>query len=286
MFSLRSSGLINSAFISLGVQAAAYTMSTLGRDVPTDKFYDLSGAATNLALIANAVLISKNNPRVLTLGVLSGVWTLRLGSYLYERVTRIGGDARFDELKKDPRKWPIPWVLQAFWCWCLQAPLSMAASTGLAPRLGVRDCAGVLIFVGGLAIEWVADSQKDAFKRRNPSEPMTEGLFRYSVYANYFGECTLWCGAALLALPAARSPLDMVAALLAPSFDAFLLLCVSGIPLSDASSFKKYGGRPEYMDYRARTSLFIPFLPKKVAAEADLERVRRRRADVTTSKSA
>jgi steroid 5-alpha reductase family enzyme len=105
---------------------------------------------------------------------------------------------------------------------------------------------------------------------------MTEGLFRYSVYANYFGECTLWWGATLLSLPAARSPLNMVAAFLAPCFDAYLLFRVSGIPLSDASSFKKYGGRPDYLDYRARTSLFFPSFPKQYVSEADLERVRQK----------
>lgn len=275
---LAKPSLAASLSISCSVQALAYVFSTLGRDVPTEHFYDLSGAATHLALITHAVVSSSRggvlNQRVALMGALSSLWAVRLGSYLYDRVGRIGGDARFDQLKRDPARWPVPWVFQALWCAALQAPLTIAASSGVARRLTPWDAAGALVFAGGLLVETVADAQKDAFKRRHPHAPMTEGLFTYSVYANYFGECVLWWGQFLLAAPAATRPWQLGISAIAPIFDGLLLWRVSGIPLSEASAWRKYGDSEAYRDYRARTSLFFPLPPARVAAPADLARVR------------
>jgi steroid 5-alpha reductase family enzyme len=201
------------------------------------------------------------------MGALSAAWALRIGSYLYERVQRLGHDARFDKLKKDPMTWRIPWLFQSVWCFSLQAPLARVAAAGAAaPRLTRMDAIGAAVFVGGLAIETLADVQKDAFKRREPNAPMTEGLFQYSVYANYFGELTLWWGQALLAAPAATSATRVAAAVAAPVVDSLIIWRLSGVPMSEKSVWKKYGASAAYQDYRARTSLFFPLPPASVAS--------------------
>ena len=124
------------------------------------------------------------------------------------------------------------------------------------------DALGIGIFLAGLGIEAVADRQKDAAKRAAPEKPVMHGLFKYSVYPNYFGECLLWWGAYLLAFPVLASPAQHLAALACPVFDAFLLWRVSGIPLLEKSSWKKYGDNPDYVNYRSRTSVFFPWFPK------------------------
>jgi steroid 5-alpha reductase family enzyme len=274
---LRAPGLISSLCISFGAQFTAYTYSTLGRTTPTEHYYDLSGSLTHLALVAHAVGTSAAhnggalNPRVVLMGTLSSLWAMRLGYYLFDRVSRTGGDTRFDELKKDSRTWCIPWIFQAIWCWALEAPLAMVAAASLSSsssRLTRWDGVGVAIFLGGFAWECLADSQKDQFKRLHPTAPMTEGLFRYSVYANYFGEVALWCGMTLIAFPATIGrPLPYtLLATLPPVFSAYLLWRVSGIPLSEANSWRKYGGNPEYINYRARTSLFFPWPQDQIAS--------------------
>jgi len=280
---MRAPGLLPSFVISCGAQAVAYAFSTFGRDQPTEHYYDVSGAVTHLAIVAHTVAaVSARDgavsPRVALMAGLSSVWALRLGAYLFERVQRLGKDERFDTLKTDRWWWTVPWAFQSVWCWALQAPLAMAAGTGLASRLTRRDAIGAALFAGGLAYETLADSQKDAFKRRNRNAPMTEGLFRYSVYANYAGEITLWCGAALLALPAAVRPAHFLAAAVAPAFDAFLLLRVSGIPMSEASSWRRYGSSEAWLDYRARTSTLLPWPPARVATPEALALCRARAA--------
>ncbi|KAI9148567.1 hypothetical protein H9P43_010165 [Blastocladiella emersonii ATCC 22665] len=277
-------GFASALALSTGIQLGAYTYSTVGRDEPTEHYYDLSGSVTHLALVAQAVSVSAlaskrgvPHPRVLLLGALSSVWAVRLGTYLYGRVKRTGKDSRFDELKKNPAAWVFPWAAQAVWCFSLQLPLTLAAlsaARGTAPRLRALDLVGVAVFAGGLALEWVADRQKDAFKSANPTAPMTSGVFRYSVYANYAGEMSLWWGAFLLAAPAMTSPWMYAGAAAGPLFDALLLLKVSGIPLLEKSAWSKYGNDPKYVEYRAKTATLLPWWPKAHLTEVDLAAVR------------
>ena len=271
-------GLAPAVAISCGAQLGAYSVSTFGREEPTEHYYDLSGAATHLAIAAHAVASSRQrgamNPRVVLMATLSSVWALRLGGYLYERVQRVGGDERFATLKRDPLMWAVPWAFQAVWCFALQAPLAIVASTGAADKLMRRDVIGAAIFIGGLAFEWAADAQKDTFKREHKTEPMMGGLFAYSVYAIYFGECSLWWGQFLLAAPAATTWPLLAAASAAPLVDCLLIWAVSGIPMAERSAWRKYGADPTYLDYRARTSLFWPLPPKLAASPEDINRVR------------
>ena len=271
-------GLSQALALSLGAQAIAYAYSTFGRPVPTEHFYDISGSATHLVLISHALATSTSggavNPRVALMGTLSGVWAARLGAYLYDRVQRVGSDVRFNELKQDPLQFTVPWILQAFWCFSLQAPLVIAASSGAAARLTRWDVAGASLFAGGLLLETVADAQKDAFKRRRPHEPIMDGVFAYSVYPNYFGEAVLWWGQFMLAAPAAVRPWQLVASALAPVFDGLLLAFVSGLPMSERSAWKKYGASAAYLDYRARTSTLFPMAPAPLASPEDMARVR------------
>ena len=50
-------------------------------------------------------------------------------------------------------------------------------------------------------------------------------------------------------------------AVLGPLFITFILLKVSGIPLLEESSEKRYGHMPEFQAYRKNTSLLIPLPP-------------------------
>jgi steroid 5-alpha reductase family enzyme len=284
-------GVRATAFISISLQSAFWMHSTVGRDKPTEHYYDLSGALTHIAIAAHAMTTTtwsaksnpswwtlvKQNPRVVVMGVLSITWAIRLGSYLYDRCQRLGKDTRFDKLKASHVQWTIPWIFQAFWCFSLQAPLTMVAAataSGISKPWGIMDTLGCGVFLSGLAIEWLADRQKDRFKNSNPNLPMTSGLFKYCVYPNYFGECVIWCGAFLLASPLIVLPSQLGLALMAPVVDIWLLWGVSGIPLLERSSWKKYGKDPKYVEYRAATNQFFPWMPRSLST-TEKEKIRR-----------
>ena len=51
-----------------------------------------------------------------------------------------------------------------------------------------------------------------------------------------------------------------MAAGVSPAFVTFLLLKVSGVPLSEKKYDKKYGDRPEYKKWKEETPMFFPKL--------------------------
>lgn len=137
---------------------------------------------------------------------------------------------------------------------------------------------GLAIFVFGLTFEVIADRQKSQWskekkEKKHSEEFLTRGLWSKSRHPNYFGEITLWSGIAIAASGLLlRQPSQMalglsgvsgkmlVAGLCAasPAFVSFLLLKVSGIPLSENKYDKKYGDRKDYQKWKAETPMLVP----------------------------
>jgi steroid 5-alpha reductase family enzyme len=82
--------------------------------------------------------------------------------------------------------------------------------------------------------------------------------WRYTRHPNYFGDCCVWWG--LYAI-AAATPLG-VWTIASPVLMTFLLLRVSGVALLERSIGKR---RPDYAQYAARTSAFVPRPPRRIA---------------------
>ena len=51
-------------------------------------------------------------PQVLVF-CMAGLWAVRLGSYLVNRIHKAGKDSRFDEVKHQPLNFLVYWLLQA-----------------------------------------------------------------------------------------------------------------------------------------------------------------------------
>ena len=52
-------------------------------------------------------------------------------------------------------------------------------------------------------------------------------------------------------------------ALISPIFVIFLLTRISGITMLESRGYKKWKDDPAYIDYLERTSVLVPFPPKK-----------------------
>jgi steroid 5-alpha reductase family enzyme len=149
------------------------------------------------------------------------------------------------------------------------------------PALGITDIVGLALYVGGLTFEVTADRQKDKWvqekKRKEHDEDfLTRGLESKSRHPNYFGESTLWTGIAVTAAGVLASNVGMVEMGLAgglsgrllalgmcgvrSAFVTYLLLKVSGVPLSENKYDKKYGDRKNYQEWKKNTPMFIPKL--------------------------
>jgi steroid 5-alpha reductase family enzyme len=227
----------------------------------TERFYDLTGSLTYVALIALALGLGPAAvARSMLLAAMVVSWAARLGLFLFTRIRAEGADRRFDEIRGSFVRFFVAWTLQGVWV-CFTAGAALAAITGgsRAP-LGILDAIGFAVWVVGFAIEAMADQQKRRFKARpeNAGRFISTGLWGWSRHPNYFGEIVLWIGVALVALPALEG--WQLATLVSPVFVTLLLTRVSGVPLLEQRADARWGDDPEYGAYKARTPVLVPRL--------------------------
>ncbi|MDH3470184.1 MAG: DUF1295 domain-containing protein [Acidimicrobiia bacterium] len=228
----------------------------------TEHYYDLTGSATYLTVVAVALLFSDElDARALIVGAMVVVWALRLGSFLFRRVRRVGQDARFDRIKADPLRFFMAWTLQGLWV-LLTMACALAIITGIEREpIGWVEIAGIVVWVAGFALEVVADRQKSAFKQdpANEGRFITSGLWAWSRHPNYFGEIVLWTGIAVMALPVLSG--WRWATLISPVFVVLLLTRGSGIPILEARAEKRWGNEAEFQEYIRNTPVLVPRPP-------------------------
>jgi steroid 5-alpha reductase family enzyme len=227
----------------------------------TEKFFDLTGSLTYITVITLALILSKAfDGRSILLFVLVIIWAIRLGVFLSRRVKKAGKDDRFDEIKPSFFRFLNVWNIQALWVSFTVAAALIAITSVHHKALDVFAIIGFLIWVIGFGIEVVADAQKSRFNANpeNKGKFIQTGLWSRSRHPNYFGEILLWVGIAIITLPVLQG--WQWIALISPVFVTLLLTRVSGVPLLENKSDKKWGGQEDYEAYKKRTPVLIPRL--------------------------
>lgn len=190
------------------------------------------------------------------------VWGLRLAAHIFSRNKGKPEDFRYAKMRKDwgravvVKSFFFIFMLQGLLMLIVSLPITAVFSSPARP-LGAVEVAGALVFAAGFIFEVVGDRQLAAHIRNpaNKGRLMTKGLWSTTRHPNYFGEAMLWWGIGLIALPSANGGL----ALAGPLTITLLLVFVSGVPLLE----RKHAGRPDWEAYKARTSMFVPWFPKK-----------------------
>ena len=201
--------------------------------------------------------------RSIIVAVLVLVWALRLGSFLFRRVRKDGGDGRFDTIKTDPKRFFMMWTVQALWVF-LTVAAGLAAITTEDPKdFGIVGAVGVAVWVIGFVIEVVADQQKRAFRSdpANNGRYITTGLWAWSRHPNYFGEIMLWTGIAIIAIPVLEGWRWVM--LISPVFVFLLITRVSGVPMLESRAKKRWGDDPDYRAYKSRTPSMLLRPPRR-----------------------
>lgn len=278
--------LIPSIGLAFGLQAATAIPSIL---LQTERFYDLSGSITYISCTALSLylptlraryaaklgatmpawpsllasLTSKGgvsawNWRQVVLSAAVTIWAVRLGSFLFKRITSEDGkDSRFDSIRSSPPKFLVAFFAQATWVsLCLMPVLALnsipATTLAALPWVTLTDVLGVALYVGGITFEATADAQKSAWmqekkEKKHSEEFLTRGLWSKSRHPNYFGESTLWTGIATTAAGVMLSQVGqagmgfsgsgaarlgaLAMAGVSPAFVTFLLLKVGSIEI-------------------------------------------------------
>jgi protein-S-isoprenylcysteine O-methyltransferase Ste14 len=123
---------------------------------------------------------------------------------------------------------------------------------GTNPRpLGAAANIGGLLYLLGSYLNTGSEYLRHVWKKKpeNQGRLYTQGLFRYAMHINYFGDEVLFTGYALIT----GSPW----ALIVPALMAAGFLFIN-VPMLDTYLKKRYGA--DFDDYSRRTKKFIPFL--------------------------
>ena len=195
--------------------------------------------------------------------LVTAVWGLRLGAYIFLRNRGHGQDPRYTAmLRHATGSVPVFVIKKVYWpqgfaMWLVSLPIQFAMFVLAAPN--VITWVGVALAAVGIAFESIGDAQLRRFKQDpgNEGRIMDQGLWRYTRHPNYFGDVCVMFGLWLISL---GNWLGLLLAF-APLYMTHLLLNVSGKKLLERRMTRKRGAA--YEAYVARTSSFFPWPPKR-----------------------
>ncbi len=263
--------MVSSAWVLLGIDAAFVCGVMLVGWIVQVAIRDATHVdvlwAYNLGALAvlDPVLADGSDCHRILIGVLVGLWSLRLGTYLVvNRIVRAHGeDRRYQELraKWSPRanlRFFVFFQAQAGFDLIFSIPILAAVYNHHGP-LSALEWAGAALWLVAISGESLADLQLARWKANpeNRGKTCRAGLWRYSRHPNYFFEWLIWCAYALIALAADWGWV----ALFVPAFLLFLLFFVTGIPPAEEAALKSRGD--DYRRYQQETSVFVPWFPKR-----------------------
>ena len=201
--------------------------------------------------------------KLLVLGLVSA-WGLRLSGYILWRNHGKDEDFRYRKMREASgasfwwRSYFQVFLMQGLLLWVISAPLLASQYNERPDHLAVTDVLGAAVWGLGFFFEAAGDWQLARFKsdRVNKGKVMRYGLWRYTRHPNYFGDATLWWGYFMIA----AGTTDGWVTAFGPVIMTVLLMRVSGVALLERTLKRE---KPEYADYIARTSAFVPWLPKR-----------------------
>ena len=199
------------------------------------------------------------------IATLAVMWSLRLGTHLFIRVMghHPVEDGRYVQLRKD---WMANFAAKMFGFFQMQAAsvvllgvAFLVACLNPTPALHSLEIAGAALWLIAISGEALADLQLAAYKRDagRKGRVCDVGLWRYSRHPNYFFEWMIWVSYFVFALASPWGGLAIVG----PASILFLLIRVTGIPMTEEQSLRSRGDA--YRRYQQTTSAFVPWFPKK-----------------------
>jgi steroid 5-alpha reductase family enzyme len=188
----------------------------------------------------------------------------RLGTHLAVRILKHlrQEEPRYAQIRKewgknaDAKMFGF-FMMQAFSNVLLATPFFIIA-VNTNPQLSVIEYIGVGLWLISLLGEAIADWQLKEFKKdpANKGKVCDTGLWNYSRHPNYFFEWLMWVSYFVFAL---ASPYGYLA-IISPAIILYLLLKVTGIPMTEEQSIKTKG--EAFKKYQRTTSVFVPWFKK------------------------
>lgn len=187
------------------------------------------------------------------------LWAVRLGSFLFYRVLKVGKDERFDKIKPNFLAFLLTWCIQGLWVVMTALCAFIINSDQLRenPDLVATDFVGLALWIFGFVVEVTADFQKQYWRglENKKHKFIDYGIWKYSRHPNYFGEMILWLGVFIISIEVLEDA--QFAAVASPITVFVLIYFISGVRLLEKRSDEKFGELPEYWVYKQNTSELI-----------------------------
>ena len=199
--------------------------------------------------------------RGLVADILVSIWGLRLAWHIHGRHRGKPEDFRYMAWRREWSKWFYArsyaqvYLLQGALLFVVALPV-LAINRSPGSGFAVLNLVGVCVWLFGFIFESVGDAELARFAKDpvNRGKILQTGLWRFTRHPNYFGEVTQWWGIWLIAVGIPGSWFSVAG----PLTITLLILKVSGIPMLE----KKMAENPAFAEYRRRTSVFVPWIPK------------------------
>lgn len=225
----------------------------------TDKLTDITYASTFALLAAYSYFRSTRTTGHLILLAVVLLWSIRLGSFLLVRISKVGKDSRFDKMRSDFFRFLSFWIIQAMSVFVILLPSALSWADDNY-QLSWLSLIGLLVFGKGLMLEAVADIQKFRFNsnKENAGKWIDEGVWRLSRHPNYLGEMLVWTGVYIMTFAITNGLVRNLIGALSPLYIICLLSFVSGIPILEKSADERWLKIKNYQVYKKEVPILIP----------------------------
>ncbi len=257
--------LLVSLVISVSIQILISLFSYFFK---SDKLTDFAYGIAFILVILYSLLknISPIN-FIITLMVI--VWSIRLITYLVIRINYMKRDTRFNEIRTNFLKNIGFFLFQGISVIIILFPSMLFILSNSNNHMKLSSLlfmiTGFMLWLTGLIVEGISDYQKFIFKKLNKSKIknwIDTGFWKYSRHPNYFGEILCWAGIYVFTL-SKFGLIQSIISLISPLYIFILLRYISGVPILEEKSDKKYKNNKKYHEYKNKTNLLIPFSNNK-----------------------
>jgi steroid 5-alpha reductase family enzyme len=258
----------------VGLPAALFVLFIIALVVSSVGFYrtvyfiSIGYAFSITVMVAAMIVIGYGRLNWITaiqeIGLLA--WSLRLGIYLLQReakpVYREAAERSYQSTARVtlPVKFTI-WISVSLLYVAMFSPalFSVSSNAPTSPIALFVQILGLLVMIGGLVLESLADKQKADFKAQNPSRFCDVGLYRWVRCPNYLGEILFWVGNFIIGVVCYTSIAQWAISFIGMA--CITLIMMGSTKRLERSQAERYGDRPEYQAYISTIPVLVPFVP-------------------------
>ena len=217
------------------------------------------GYGISMVLVNAGLITWQPLPAVLLIGGLGVLYGLRLTWFVYKRYRSTGYSAT--RARGEQADSAVPMPLRLFmWISCgwLMAFVAMPAWVVASATLSTGILTGAVLMLAGLAVESVADAQKQAAKVNNPATFVATGLYARLRHPNYLGEIVFQLGLIVATIAGASGGWALAAGIAGPLYIVILMYYAAND--QDRQQGERYGQDVAFQAWRQKTSSLLPGL--------------------------